>query len=98
MYPSGEGAYAKANAHNIQTVIQASQLFASFVLDTASALVLIREGIQHDSFAQQQISLLYCPQLPSHSRALTSEAHYTLSEVGDLLWKGSLYVPDHLNL
>ena len=90
--------YAKANAHNIQTVIQASQLFASFVLDTASALVLIREGIQHDPFAQQQISLLYCPQLPSHSRAPTSEAHYTLSEVGDLLWKGSLYVPDHLNL
>ena len=41
VYPSGEGAYAKANAHNIQTVIQASQLFASFVLDTASALVLI---------------------------------------------------------
>ena len=51
VYPSGEGAYAKANAHNIQTVIQASQLFASFVLDTASALVLIWEGIQHDSFA-----------------------------------------------
>ena len=98
VYPSGEGAYAKANAHNIQTVIQASQLFASFVLDTASALVLIREGIQHDSFAQQQISLLYCPQLPSHSRVPTSEAHYTLSEAGDLLWKGSLYVPNHLNL
>ena len=98
VYPSGEGAYAKANEHNIQTIIQASQLFASFVPDSASTHILIWEGIQHNSFAQQQISLLYCPQLLSHSHTPTSEVHYTLSKVGDLLWKGSLYVPDHLNL
>ena len=84
--------------HNIQTVIQASQLFAHFVLDSASTLVLILEGIQHDPFAQQQIPLLYCPQLPTHSRVPTSKAHYTISEARDLLWKGALYVPNHLNL
>ena len=41
VYPSGEGVYAKANAHNIQTVIQSSQLMASFILDTASSTSLI---------------------------------------------------------
>ena len=41
VYPSREGVYAKANAHNIQTVIQSLQLMASFILDTTSLTSLI---------------------------------------------------------
>ena len=98
VYPSREGVYAKANAHNIQTVIQSSQLMASFILDTVSSTSLIREGIQHDEFAVRQISLLHSPSPPAHLGSAGPDAHYTLSAQGDLLWKGVLYVPDHTNL
>ena len=67
VYPSGEGAYARTNAHNIHTIIKSSQLLASFILDNAVVLSLIREGIKEDEFAQKLVSILHCPRLPPGS-------------------------------
>ena len=48
VYPSREGVYVKANSHNIQTVIQSSQLMAIFILNTTSLTSLIYKGIQYN--------------------------------------------------
>lgn len=62
VYPQGEeGTYTLANAHNIQMIIKSSQLLASFILDLASSLSLIREGVQHNKFTMCQILLLNAP-------------------------------------
>ena len=68
------------------------------ILDTVSSTSLICEGIQHNEFAVQHISLLHSPSPPAHLGSAGPDVHYTLSAQGDLLWKGVLYVPDHTNL
>lgn len=88
----GEGMYALAKAHNNQMIIKSSQLLASVILDLASSLSLIREGMQHNEFATCQILLLNMPTPHQYSTSPQPEPHYSLTAAGNLVWKGALYV------
>src|SRR5947209_14893542 len=90
VYPrGGNGAYAKANPHNLQTIFSAAQLMASITLDQGSTDFRIIQSLPHDEYAQTHISRLRNQAEPAPNDP------FSLSEDGLLLRNNLIYVPDH---
>jgi len=58
VYPHGENTYTLANLHNFQSMFKAGQLLWAIILDSASLLVAIRQGLQTDPIAQSHLTCL----------------------------------------
>ena len=94
VYPKGGSSnYAEANPHNFQTMFKTGQLLLrAIVLDSASLLSSIKQGIRSDPFAQTHIHRLRQKLPPADDRP----DPWSLSTDGDfLLYNGLYYVPDH---
>src|SRR5882672_3021038 len=55
IYPRGENAYALANPHNFQSMFKAGQLLHAIVINSASLLVSICDGLQTYLIAQSHL-------------------------------------------
>src|SRR5882724_8964973 len=97
VYPHGENAYALANPHNFQSMFKASQLLHAIVLNSASLLVSIRNGLQTDSITQSHIRCLQVgPDSTTTISATAPPDPWSLSQDGNFLcYKGLLYVPNN---
>src|SRR5882672_11333862 len=98
VYPRGENTYVLANPHNFQSMFKAGQLLHAIVLDSASLLISICHGLQHDPIAQSHITCLRVgPDLTTTIKpAVQMPDPWSLSQDGNFLClKGQLYVPDH---
>ena len=84
--------YALANLHNFQSMFKPGQLLRALVLNSASLLISIKQGLATDPIAQEHFQHL----LSSSDPSPPTEDPWSLSMDGDyLLYKGALYVPDH---
>ena len=85
VYPKGgNGAYAKANPHNLQTIFSAAQLMASITLDQGSIDFRIKQSLPHDEYAQTTFLACGIKQNPlqmtrSHSQKMVSYSETTSS-------------------
>ena len=95
MHPQGDNVYALANPHNFQSMFKPSQLLQAVVLDSATLLVSIKQGLATDPIAQAHLHRLRSHQPHPDS----TDDPWTLSKDGEfLLLKGALYVPDHADV
>ena len=95
IYPCGANAYALANPHNFQLMFKPGQLLRAMVLDSATLLVSIKQGLATDPIAQAHLCCLWSQQPHPES----SDDPWTLSKDGEfLLFKGALHVPDHADV
>ena len=95
VYPWGHNVYVLANPHNFQSMFKPGQLLWAVVLDSATFLMSIKQGLAPDLIAQAH---LHC--LRSHQpHPDPMDDPWTLSKDGEfLLFKGALYVPDHADV
>ena len=95
MYPHGDNVYALANPHNFQSMFKPSQLLQAVVLDSATLLISIKQGLATDPIAQAHLHCLRACQLHPDS----TDDPWSLSKDGEfLLFKGALFVPDHADV
>ena len=95
MYPRGDNVYALANPHNFQSMFKPGQLLRAVVLDSATLLVSIKQGLAMDPIAQVHLCRLWAHQPHPDSK----DDPWSLSKDGEfLLFKGALFVPDHADV
>ena len=95
MYPRGDNVYVLANPHNFQSMFKPGQLLQAVVLDSATLLVSIKQGLAMDLIAQVHLRRLRAHQPHPDSK----DDPWSLSKDGEfLLFKGALFVPDHADV
>ena len=95
MYPHSDNVYVLANPHNFQSMFKPGQLLCVIVLDSATLLVSIKQGLATDPIAQAHLCRLRSHQLHPDS----TDDPWSLSKDGEfLLFKGALFVPDHADV
>ena len=95
MYPCGDNVYALANPHNFQSMFKPGQLLWAVVLDSAALLMSIKQGLAMDPIAQAHLRRLRIrqphPDLTDNPWSLSKDGEF-------LLFKGALFVPDHVDV